>query len=163
AALREAHARCLLAQGKLGTAEEELREVLAGRRTKETQILLARCLGGHLRGARPPFAEVAGTAAEEIEPGPPGVPPSAPKYEEANRLWLELLSSHPDPWRDAEFFELLFGHLYMLHRWSQVDPAQGRRLRSSLEAFVAQAPDLGESIAGPEAAARFRWLRDRTR
>ena len=163
AALREAHARCLFAQGRLAKAEEELREILAERRTRETQLLLARCLGGHLRGTRPPFVEVAGTAEEEGEPGPPGVPPSAPKFEEANRLWLELLASHREAWRDAEFFDLLFGHLYMLHRWSRIDPAQGRRLRSSQEAFASQAPDLGESIAGPEAAARFRWLMDRTR
>jgi hypothetical protein len=164
ASLRASLARGYLAQGRLALAEGHLREVLAQRKTKSTQLLLARCLGGTLEGARPPFTELAGTAgADSSGDAPPGAARSSPKFEEADRLWRELVATHPNAWGDCEYFELLFGHLYMLYRWSKVDPVQGNRLRSSLRAFEATAPDLGASACGPEMAARFRWLTDRAR
>ena len=156
-------AQCYLAQRRLAQAEPLLRETLEKTKTRETQILLAQCLGGYLDTTKQPFEEVAGTAAEAPVPNPAAGQSKYPKFEEANRLWAEVIQSVTEKF-GCEHYELLFGHLCTLYRWGKVEPTKTNQARDGLRALEAADPKLGaEACASEEMAKRFRWLKDRVR
>jgi len=91
---------------------------------------------------------------------------TAEAYEKSGSIIAELLllaeasanKAEVNKWLFEGFWEAKLQQAYLLYRWGKIDSSYKGKHTSLISSIRLLAPDLGESIAGPDHGQIFRWL-----
>ena len=91
---------------------------------------------------------------------------TAEAYEKSGSIIAELLllaeasanKAEVNKWLFEGFWEAKLQQAYLLYRWGKIASSYKGKHTSLISSIRLLAPDLGESIAGPDHGQIFRWL-----